>query len=580
MTESRTKRSDLSIVLCGQAGQGIQTVEKILVQCLKSSGFHVFATKEYMSRVRGGMNSTEIRVSSERVSAYVDRMDILMPFHQGALFHLEKRFSAESVVIGDRERICTDCPDFVHEFLDVPLAKIAEDVGGRIFVNVIAAGVVLGLFAANTEEAAGFLRRFFAGKSEEVIQKNITAFERGYSHGKRLMESNTLAFNLSPDPLVGKEILVNGAEAVGMGALAGGCNFLASYPMSPSTGVMVFLAHQTGEYDLIVEQAEDEISAINMALGASYAGARSMVTTSGGGFALMTEGVSLAGMIETPVVIHVAQRPGPATGLPTRTEQGDLELVLYAGHGEFPRAIFAPGTLQEAFDLTHRAFNLADKYQIPVFLLTDQYFIDSYYNTSPFNPALAKNKVHIVKTKKDYMRFALTRSGVSPRGIPGYGEGLVGVDSDEHGEDAHITEDLDLRTRMVDKRLKKLEGVRAEALPPNLIGADEYKTLIIGWGSTLLAIREALQRLQRNDIALLHFKQVYPLPSGTREILAKAQRRIMVENSATSQFSRLIARETGIEVERNILKYSGLAFSAEELAAGIKKILAEEKRDG
>jgi 2-oxoglutarate ferredoxin oxidoreductase subunit alpha len=298
-----------------------------------------------------------------------------------------------------------------------------------------------------------------------------------------------------------------------------------------------------------------------------------MVTTSGGGFALMTEGLSLAGMIESPIVIHLAQRPGPATGLPTRTEQADLELALYAGHGEFPRILLAPGKIQDAFYLTQKAFNLADKYQIPVFILTDQYFVDSYYNTDMPDLSDISNEKHIIKTNVDYKRYKSTENDISPRGIPGYGKGLVAVDSDEHDEDGHITEDLGLRIEMVDKRLKKFELLKDEAIPPELVGHEDYKNLIVCWGSTYNIVREAVKNLGRDDTAFLHFRQVYPLPGQTSEYLKKAQRTIIVENNATSQFAKLIKLHTGFEIKDKILKYNGLSFYVEELAKKLNDLL-------
>ncbi len=287
----------------------------------------------------------------------------------------------------------------------------------------------------------------------------------------------------------------------------------------------------------------------------------------------MTEGISLAAMIETPIVVHIAQRPGPATGLPTRTEQADLEFILYAGHGEFPRILFAPGKLEDALYLTQTALNFADKYQIPVFILTDQYLIDSYYNLSP--PSLGNLNIekHVVETTKNYKRYALTDNGISPRGIPGYGSGLVGVDSDEHDEEAHITEDLDMRTKMVDKRLAKMKSIEQDIIPPELVGGKDYKSLLIGWGSTYNPVKEALDRLGKNDVSFLHFKQIYPLFKGTSEYLQKAEKLILIENNATSQFGKLIKLQTGIDIEEKILKYNGLAFSVEEIVRRLKKIL-------
>jgi 2-oxoglutarate ferredoxin oxidoreductase subunit alpha len=343
--------------------------------------------------------------------------------------------------------------------------------------------------------------------------------------------------------------------------------------MSPSTAVLTYLAQKAKDFGIVVEQAEDEIAAINMAIGAWYAGARAMVTTSGGGFALMTEGVSLAGMLETPVVIHLAQRPGPATGLPTRTEQGDLELALYSGHGEFPRIIFAPGTLEEAFNLTAKAFNLADKYQIPVFVLTDQYFIDSNYNIPKLDAKSIKVEKYITKTQKDYVRYAITDDGISPRGIPGYGDGLVVVDSDEHDEQGHITEDLDLRVKMVNKRLAKLKAITKETVEPTVWPSLEYKNLIVCWGSTYHIVEEAIKSLGRKDTAMLHFSQVYPLHESTLEYLKKAKQVVIVESNATGQLAKLIKLQTGFEIEKKILKYSGLSFTVEELVDSFSNLL-------
>ncbi len=571
MNENRqSKKDDISIVLCGEAGQGIQTVERILVHVFKRSNFHVFATKEYMSRVRGGSNSTTIRVSSKRVSSYVDKIDILVPFHAGAVDHVKKRISDRTWVFADSQFISEDsCAPACH-YVDIPFRQLSEEIGGQIYLNVVAAGVVMGLFQIDTETIGEYLGEYFAGKGDAIIQKNLEAVQKGYEIGKNL-RSDRLQIDVSPDPEVADEILLNGAEAVGLGALGGGCNFLSSYPMSPSTGVMVFLSQQMKDFDVVVEQAEDEISAINMALGASYAGARSLVTTSGGGFALMGEGISLAGMIETPIVVHVAQRPGPATGLPTRTEQADLELVLYAGHGEFPRIIFAPGNLEQAITLTQKAFGLADRFQIPVFVLTDQYFMDTYYNTPSVDLSGSKTDRYIVKTKKNYKRYALRADGISPRGIPGYGEGLVGMDSDEHGEEAHITEDLELRAKMVDKRLHKMAQIKKEALPPEILGPRDFKVLIIGWGSTYPIIKEAIEVLARNDLAFCHFSQVFPLHEGVKMYLDQAEQVIVIENNATSQFARLIRHQTGPGIQSKILKYSGLPFSVEEIVESLRR---------
>ena len=289
----------------------------------------------------------------------------------------------------------------------------------------------------------------------------------------------------------------------------------------------------------------------------------------------MTEGISLSGMTETPVVIHLGQRPGPATGLPTRTEQSDLNLALHAGHGIFPRIIFAPGSLEQAFFLTQRAFNLADEYQIPVFILTDQYFTDMYYNLPEFDLSGLENKNHIVEAGEDYKRYRLTESGVSPRGVPGFGPGRICADSDEHDESGRITEDLDgISLQMKDKRFKKFGPVKQASISPDLYGPEDYQTLFIAWGSTLHAAYEALNQTGSKNAALLHFSQVWPIHPDTQQILKKAKRIVAIENNQTGSFADLLRMETGTEIHQKILKYNGLPFSVEELTARIKEVFA------
>ena len=564
---------NVSIVLCGQAGMGIQTVEFLLTRILKLAGYNVFATKEYMSRIRGGTNSTEIRMSSGSIGASVSRIDILIPLNKGAIQHVEKRISPQTVILADKEAIGEDFDQTRHKFVDVPFTKTASEIGDKIYSNVVAVGVMASLFGIELKIVSEFVRQFFSAKSGDVVQKNLAAVKAGYKLSEVVQDSAGIRFNVKKDTNVEDQILLSGTEAVALGAIAGGCNFISAYPMSPSTGVLIFLAEHAKDFGIIAEQAEDEIAAMNMAIGAWYAGARAMVTTSGGGFALMTEGLSLAGMLESPIVIHLAQRPGPATGLPTRTEQADLELALYAGHGEFSRIILAPGKVEDGFYLTQKAFNLADKYQVPVFILTDQYFVDSYYNTACLDLSDIDIEKHIVKTDVNYKRYKLTANGISPRGIPGLGQGLVVVDSDEHDETGHITEDLDLRTRMVNKRLGKFELLKNEIIPPQLTGPEDYENLVVCWGSTYNVVKEAVENLSKENVAVLHFKQVYPLPNETVNYLKKARKTLIVENNATSQFSKLIKLHTGIDIKNKILKYNGLSLYVEELTNKLNESL-------
>jgi 2-oxoglutarate ferredoxin oxidoreductase subunit alpha len=270
-----------------------------------------------------------------------------------------------------------------------------------------------------------------------------------------------------------------------------------------------------------------------------------------------------------PVVIHLAGRPGPATGLPTRTEQGDLELAVSAGHGEFPRVIYAPGNLEDAFWCTRRGFDVADRFQIPVFVLTDQFLLDSYCNIPSLDFPTGVPANHIVPTDKNYKRYQITADGISPRGIPGQGSGLVCVDSDEHDEGGSITEDPRIRALMVEKRLRKGSALQEEALAPEFYGSGPLKKLVIGWGSTYPVIREALRRKNESGTGFLYFKQVYPLPRGISDYLKRSREIVIVENNATGQFAKLIKRETGFSAFRQVLKYDGLPFSVEELIEAV-----------
>ena len=553
-------KDDISIVICGEAGQGIQSMEYVLTHVLKRAGYHVFGTKEYMSRIRGGSNSTEIRISSKRVAAFVNRIDLLLPLDNDAIPHLKHRITNSTTIIGEREKLNTS-----YDVIDVPFSQIAREVGRAIYANTVAVGVVLGLLKVEPEVLDGYLKEYFTDKSQDIVDDNIKAGRKGFEIGECLSGSGKIDIQLQRHPEVKEELLINGADAISLGAIAGGCNFISAYPMSPSTGVFTFLAQHARDFDLIAEQAEDEISAINMAIGAWYAGGRALVSTAGGGYALMTEGFSLAGMLESPLVFHLAQRPAPATGLPTRTEQGDLLFALYGGHGEFPRAIFAPGTIEEAFSLTQQAFNLADRSQCQIFVLTDQYLIDSFYNVPDFDRSGIGIEKHFIKTDADYRRYRITESGVSPRGIPGHGEGLVVLDSDEHDEEGHITEDMEVRTQMVDKRLRKQELLRQAAIPPKLVGDRDYRTLVVAWGSNYHVVKEALETIDKEGVAFLHFSQVHPLHVDAKKHLQKAAQTIVLENNATGQFATLLKTQTGIEADEKILKYNGMPFHVEEL---------------
>jgi 2-oxoglutarate ferredoxin oxidoreductase subunit alpha len=573
---------DVSIVLCGEAGQGIQTVENIMVRAIKAGGYHVFSTKEYMSRVRGGQNSTQIRASSERVRSYINRIDILVALSEESVKHLENRISSETVIICDND-ILKELDNTKYNLIKVPFLEKARELGGPIYSNVIAAGALSCILGIEKKAFDECIHAMFARKGGKILEGDLQAGRAGYSIGQTIVDSGTITIDISKALQARDELLINGTEAVGLGCISGGCRFMSSYPMTPSSPLQVFIAENAHDFDMIFEQAEDEIAAINMGLGASYAGARSIVATSGSGFALMSEAVGLSGMIETPIVIYLAQRPGPAVGLPTRTAQEDLDLAIYSSPGEFPRIIYAPGNFEDALQVGHYAFNMADKYQIPVFILTDQYFADIYYNVPSLDVDSLEVEDYLVESSPDYLRYALTENNISPRTVPSYGTGLAVVDSDEHTEEGHITENLNIRTAMVEKRMNKMDKILEDAFKPelfyvghpNLKKEQKFKLLVIGWGSTYWPIREAIEKLGNKDVAFLHFKQVYPLHPETEKMLKMSEKTVLLENNAKGQFSNLIKMETGFKVGKKALKFNGMPFSVEEVVEIIKYQLGE-----
>lgn len=558
----------VTIVLSGQAGQGLATVESLVVNAIKKQHY-VFSTKEVMSRVRGGNNTVEIRVADQPVFAYKEMIDILFLLNNHSFYRLHDRINENTLILGE--------PTFIDEavikekgatFINFNLEELSSKSGGYLFGNTILYGYISGLLRLNDTHCKSLITKRFSKKSEKVREDNIQAFTLGYELG---LESK-LPITLQQTDAISNHKILSGTDAIGIGALAGGINYIASYPMSPGTGVLEYLADKGEEFEVIVEQAEDEIAAINMCIGAWYAGARAMVTTSGGGFALMEEGISLSGITETPAVIHIAQRPGPGTGLPTRTEQADLNLAVYAGHGEFPRIVLAPGSMEDGVLLTQKAFYLADKYQVPVFILSDQYYVDSYCSISPV--PLSENYLEsfVVKTNSDYKRYKLTPNGISERGIPGFGDGLVKVDSDEHDERGSITEDFNVRIKMNDKRLGKQALILEDYIEPELIGAKDFKNLIVGWGSTYGVLKEAVESSSDKDLAFLQIKEVYPLSDSVKALLQQAHKILLFENNATAQLGNLIKLQLDVSIEQRALKYNGVPFTIEEVDRKIEEV--------
>jgi len=548
----------LSLWVGGAAGEGIQTIGDAVARTFLAHGYPAFATSEFESRIRGGNSSVRIRVADEPANAPSPVADILLAVNPTALAFYRSALTDGGLSIGPEG----------SENVDVAVAfkDLAKESGGTIYANAVAAGALCAAVGLPMETLNRTLAHAFARRGDEIVRANRAAAQAGFDAAAEQLGDRR------PKPIPSREnrfAFASAHETIPIGAAAAGCRFMAAYPMSPSTGIITAFA-KNPQLGVFTEQAEDEISAINMVLGASAAGARAMTATSGGGFALMTEGVSLAGMIETPIVIVIAQRPGPATGLPTRTAQEDLLFALRGGHGEFPRAILAPSDPQDAMDLTVRAFDLADRYQVPVIVLTDQYLADSTFALPSLDlpPKISGGVASDESHPNVYQRYRLTEDGISPRLPLGHPEHLVVLDSDEHTEAGHITEDLEeTRPAMVEKRLEKGRRLKLEMAAPIANGLEGAKRILIGWGSTRGAIDETVERLRANGQAVgsLHFTELWPLP----DLELPDAEYWVVEGNATGQFAGLLESELGLTIAGRIGRYDGRPIDAEAILEGL-----------
>lgn len=554
--------NSLHIVIGGEAGQGLVTIGALMTKALVRSGFAVVVTQDYLSRIRGGHNTYRICVAGQPIHAGAEEIDILVALNaETVAMHADALSDRAVVIMAEADGEAADEHN-VKRAMKVPFKDLSPK---PLYANTVALGVLASVLELDAQVLEGLMRDTFGKKGDEVVDANIDVLTKA----REWKEAQERHFHMDISPCFADEerMTISGNEAIALGAMAAGCNFCSFYPMTPATSIVLNLIARAEKLGIVAEQAEDEIAAINMALGASFAGARALTATSGGGFALMTEGVSLAGITETPIVVALAQRPGPATGLPTRTEQGDLNLVLYAGHGEFPRAIYAPGSPEQCFHTTITAFDMAEKYQSPVFILTDQYLADSARSVAPFDMDALPEVAAPLTTVDDpgsYERYAYTDSGVSPRLVPGFTEGLVLVDSDEHTPDGHITEDHGVRNKMMHKRMAKHDGLASEVQPPDYDGPDSPATLLVCWGSSLGPVAEAAERLREDgkEVGVLHFTQLWPLvPEQFIARLLGSGDVVFVEANYTGQFARLVRQETGFAATREVHRYDGLPFT-------------------
>lgn len=557
----------------------------VLAKVLKRQGWEVATYRDFPSNIRGEPTNYTIRASLNKIYGRSDDMDVLLAFDCEAIIKHTRRMAEGGILLCDGQDLIdlTPCEKKGRTFHRFPLRMLAKgNFGKEIFKNMIALGALCYILDLDFPILEKIISEvFLKKKGEEIVQKNIQAIHLGCKEAKEIVAEN------ERHPLLKKEdsdrLFISGDEAIAFGALAAGCRIFAAYPICPASEIWQWLARYLSVFNGIVVQTEDELAALNMALGASYAGARAMTSTSGPGGSLMMEAFSLAGMTEIPVVIVNVQRTGPSTGMPTKTEQSDLSQWVSGSHGDFPRIVLSPGTVDECFDFTVKAFNLAEKYQCPVVLLTEQDYGQNYYSVKKFDLKKVKiDRGKLLTQKellrlKDYKRYEFTSDGVSPRALPGMRNGLHMVESNEHDEKGYRDEEPENRTRMMQKRMRKLKSAAKDLIPPKIWGERDAELGIIGFGSTFGPIQEAMEQLKEEGIKSKHLQMrtLWPFPTErVGQFMADCRKIFIVENNFAGQLSSLVKSQVKSTVEiRNILKYSGQSFRPVEISAQIQEAL-------
>ncbi|AAL63563.1 2-oxoacid ferredoxin oxidoreductase alpha subunit [Pyrobaculum aerophilum str. IM2] len=537
---------DLTIRISGAQGEGVETTGRTLASVFARMGYHVFGYRQYGSIIKGNPTMFyQIRVSDRKIYSHGQwrRVDVLIALNETALAAYR---GMARYIISEKE---------------VPLSEIATKHGNRIMRNVASLGALAALLGLNPKHIADQIRKEFGERGEKIAEANIAVLEDAYNFA-----SSKFAPVAEVERLGDPRVLMSGAEALALGSVMSGMKFYAAYPMTPASPILHWLAEWGPKFGVAVVQPEDEIAAINMAIGASYAGVRAATGTSGGGFDLMHEAFGLAAMLETPVVVFLAQRGGPSTGLPTETEQSDLLMALSPSHGEYPHAVIAPRWIEEGLYAPAKAFNIAEKYQVPVIVLIDLYFTESLA-TVEFDPHRFKiERGELLQSPlvwEEYKRYKITESGVSPRTIPGVPGGMHIATSDEHDERGDVITDRHLpevRRAMHDKRMRKLAKI-AEEMEPPLIKSDG-DIYAVGWGSTSMPL---LDYSAERGIGLALFRDLYPMRLDSwAERLNSAKEVVVVEVNYRGQFADYLSSK-GVKVTRRVLKWWGEPFSVDEL---------------
>jgi len=581
-------QKSVTLWIGGAAGDGIASTGDIFARTCSRGGLHLFAYNSYQSVIRGGHVVYQIHVGVSPVLSQGDKYDLLIALNQESVdLHLQSvKPQTGRGVLYNSDRIKID-PALLKDGVTAYPLPVGELTGAfprnPIMQNTVALGALLSLLGLRWDIFEQSVKSQFGKKKAEIAETNLKMAQKGFAHAQAhfapLKDINLVGDGTS-------RLLMTGNQAIALGAVAGGCKFYSAYPMTPASTIMHWLAPRASKYGLVMKQCEDEIASINMAIGAGFTGVRAMTGTSGGGFALMTEALGLAGITETPLVVVNVQRGGPSTGLPTKTEQGDLFQVLGASQGEFPKAVIAPLSVEDAFRATVESLNMAETYQLPVILLSD--LLLSEHMESVDVSALS-NKIPIERgssvdsvTERPFLRYKDTPTGVSPRVFPGVEGGQHVAGSDEHGEDGNLISDVfsnpTTRVKMVQKRFRKMDALAQAVASKSLVkeGSDEADLTLVGWGSTYKILRQVRLALEKegHKVNHLQFRILWPFPTElARQELAKARKIVGVENNYSGLFARLLRQETGFSFHHHVRKFDGEPFYFEPLLEKIKSVL-------
>lgn len=577
----------------GEAGFGIMTTGLIFSRICARGGLKVFAYPEYPSLIRGGHNTYQVFVNDTQATSQIYDVHLLVALNKETFeLHTDELVDGAAVVY-DPDNFKDENPRIEGKnvlFVPVEMNKIIKEKKvDRVARNTIGIGASFGLLDYPWDHVASVIQDWFGKKKPELAEANLELTKIGYDTAKTFCSEHNFdyQYRLVENATAPKQMVVTGNGAISMGAIKAGMKFYAAYPMTPSSDILSYLANKENDYNLVIKHTEDELAAMNMVIGAGFTGVRAMVATSGGGFALMTEALGMAGIAEVPIVAVNGQRPGPSTGLPTWSSQADLRFILHASQGEFPRIVLTPGDVTECFYLTHEAFNLAEKYQTPVIILVDKYVQESWQSVEPFDTSqlkidrgkllTQKELDAVVKAEGKYLRHKYTDDGISPRVLPGMKGGRHIDSSYEHEESGYTTEDEVESMKQYDKRFKKMETfLKEDVQGPQFFGPENADVTVVGWGSTKLTTLEMLRLAQQESISVnyLHFTYVDPLPVAlVEEAFKKTQETLSVEGNKLGQLEGWIREQTGITMDAHYRLYGGRPFYPDKILERVKELL-------